>query len=150
MENPKKLTTMCTQENMTKTDETKTQHRKLNTWAIRIPPKTQHRKLNTWATETPRHQKLNTWATRIPPKTQHRKLNTWATRIPPKTQHRKLNTHSQKWWVLCSFAYLRWRRRDVCNFHMIYIDDIIHNCMCVIFWTWKWYIESSWIKWNKN
>jgi hypothetical protein len=33
---------------------------------------------------------------------------------------------------------------------MIYIDDIIHNCMCVIFWTWKWYIESSWIKWNKN
>ena len=22
--------------------------------------------------------------------------------------------------------------------------------MCVIFWTWKWYIESSWIKWNKN
>ena len=58
--------------------------------------------------------------------------------------------HSQKWWVLCSFAYLRWRRRDVCNFHMIYIDDIIHNCMCVIFWTWKWYIESSWIKWNKN
>ena len=36
------------------------------------------------------------------------------------------------------------------NFHMIYIDDIIHNCMCVIFWTWKWYIESSWIKWNKN
>jgi hypothetical protein len=27
--------------------------------------------------------------------------------------------HSQKWWVLCSFAYLRWRRRDVCNFHMI-------------------------------
>ena len=58
--------------------------------------------------------------------------------------------HSQKWWVLCSFAYLRWRRRDVCNFLMIYIDDIIHNCMCVIFWTWKWYIESSWIKWNKN
>ena len=58
--------------------------------------------------------------------------------------------HSQKWWVLCSFAYLRWRRRDVCNFYMIYIDDIIHNCMCVIFWTWKWYIESSWIKWNKN
>jgi hypothetical protein len=58
--------------------------------------------------------------------------------------------HSQKWWVLCSFAYLRWRRRDVCNFHMIYVDDIIHNCMCVIFWTWKWYIESSWIKWNKN
>ena len=58
--------------------------------------------------------------------------------------------HSQKWWVLCSFAYLRWRRRDVCNLHMIYIDDIIHNCMCVIFWTWKWYIESSWIKWNKN
>jgi hypothetical protein len=58
--------------------------------------------------------------------------------------------HSQKWWVLCSFAYLRWRRRDVCNFHMIYIDDIFHNCMCVIFWTWKWYIESSWIKWNKN
>jgi hypothetical protein len=58
--------------------------------------------------------------------------------------------HSQKWWVLCSFAYLRWRRRDVCNFHMIYIDDIIHNCMCVICWTWKWYIESSWIKWNKN
>jgi hypothetical protein len=58
--------------------------------------------------------------------------------------------HSQKWWVLCSFAYLRWRRRDVCHFHMIYIDDIIHNCMCVIFWTWKWYIESSWIKWNKN
>ena len=48
------------------------------------------------------------------------------------------------------FAYLRWRRRDVCNFHMIYIDDIIHSCMCVIFWTWKWYIESSWIKWNKN
>jgi hypothetical protein len=44
--------------------------------------------------------------------------------------------HSQKWWVLCSFAYLRWRRRDVCNFHMIYIDDIIHSCMCVIFWTW--------------
>jgi hypothetical protein len=36
------------------------------------------------------------------------------------------------------------------NFHMIYIDDIIHNCMCVIFWTWKWYIESSWIKGNKN
>jgi hypothetical protein len=34
--------------------------------------------------------------------------------------------------------------------NMIYIDDIIHNCMCVIFWTWKWYIESSWIKWNKN
>jgi hypothetical protein len=34
-------------------------------------------------------------------------------------------------WVLCSFAYLRWRRRDVCNFHMIYIDDIIPNCMCV-------------------
>ena len=32
----------------------------------------------------------------------------------------------------------------------IYIDDIIPNCMCVIFWTWKWYIESSWIKWNKN
>ena len=31
------------------------------------------------------------------------------------------------------FAYLRWRRRDVCNFHMIYIDDIIHSCMCVIF-----------------
>jgi hypothetical protein len=59
-------------------------------------------------------------------------------------------THSQKWWVLCSFAYLRWRRRGVCNFHMIYIDDIIHNCMCVIFWTWKWYIESSWMKWNKN
>ena len=58
--------------------------------------------------------------------------------------------HSQKWWVLCSFAYLRWRRLDVCNFLMIYIDDIIHNCMCVIFWTWKWYIESSWIKWNKN
>ena len=58
--------------------------------------------------------------------------------------------HSQKWWVPCSFAYLRWRRRDVCNFYMIYIDDIIHNCMCVIFWTWKWYIESSWIKWNKN
>jgi glucan phosphoethanolaminetransferase (alkaline phosphatase superfamily) len=24
-----------------------------------------------------------------------------------------------QWWVLCSFAYLRWRRRDVCNFHMI-------------------------------
>ena len=46
------------------------------------------------------------------------------------------NRHSQKWWVLCSFTYLRWRRRDVCNFHMIYIDDIIHNCMCVIFWTW--------------
>jgi hypothetical protein len=22
--------------------------------------------------------------------------------------------------------------------------------MCVIFWTWKWYIESSWIKWNTN
>jgi hypothetical protein len=60
------------------------------------------------------------------------------------------SVHSQKWWVLCSFAYLRWRRRDVFNFHMIYIDDIIHNCMCVIFWTWKWYIESSWIKWNKN
>jgi hypothetical protein len=39
-------------------------------------------------------------------------------------------SYSQKWWVLCSFAYLRWRRRDVCNFHMIYIDDIIHNCMC--------------------
>ena len=58
--------------------------------------------------------------------------------------------HSQKWWVLCSFAYLRWRRRDVSNFHMIYIDDIIHNCRYVIFWTWKWYIESSWIKWNKN
>ena len=58
--------------------------------------------------------------------------------------------HSQKWWVLCSSAYLRWRRRDVCNFHIIYLDDIIHNCMCVIFWTWKWYIESSWIKWNKN
>ena len=38
--------------------------------------------------------------------------------------------HSQKWWVLCSFEYLRWRRRDVCNFHMIYIDDISHNCMC--------------------
>ena len=45
------------------------------------------------------------------------------------------NQHSQKRWVLCSFAYLRWRRRDVCNFHMIYryIDDIIHNCMRVIF-----------------
>jgi hypothetical protein len=40
-------------------------------------------------------------------------------------------------WALCSFAYLRWRRWDVCNFHMIYIDDIIHNCMCVIFWTWS-------------
>ena len=52
---------------------------------------------------------------------------------------------SQKWWVLCSFAYLRWRRRDVCNFHMIYIDDIIHNCMCVIFWTWKWYNESQYL-----
>jgi hypothetical protein len=26
--------------------------------------------------------------------------------------------HSQKWWVFCSFAYLRWRHRDVCNFHM--------------------------------
>jgi hypothetical protein len=44
----------------------------------------------------------------------------------------------------------RSRRRDVCNFHMIYIDDIIHNCMRIIFWTWKWYIESSWIKWNRN
>ena len=60
------------------------------------------------------------------------------------------DSHSQKWWVLCSFAYLRWPRRDVCNFHIIYIDDIIRNCMCVIFWTWTWYIESSWIKWNKN
>ena len=58
-------------------------------------------------------------------------------------------SHSQKWWVFCSFAYPRWRRRNVCNFHMIYIHDIIHNCMCVILWTWKWYIESSWIKWNK-
>ena len=63
---------------------------------------------------------------------------------------KRFSHHSQKWWVLCSFAYLRWRRRDVCNFLMIYIDDIIHNCMCVIFWTWKWYLESSWIKWNKN
>jgi hypothetical protein len=35
--------------------------------------------------------------------------------------------------VFCSFAYLRWRRRDVCNLHMFYIDDIIHNSMCVIF-----------------
>jgi hypothetical protein len=68
--------------------------------------------------------------------------------IPIKWHH--VTVHSQKWWVLCSFAYLRWRRQDVCNFHMIYIDDIIHNCMCVIFWTWKWYIEPSWIKWNKN
>jgi hypothetical protein len=59
-------------------------------------------------------------------------------------------SHSQKWWILCSFAYLRWRRRDVCNFHMIYLDDIIHNCMCIIFWNWKLYIESSWIKWNEN
>ena len=58
--------------------------------------------------------------------------------------------HSQIWWVLCLFAYLRWWRRDVCNFHIIYINDIIHNCICVIFWTWKWYIESSWIKWNEN
>jgi hypothetical protein len=75
------------------------------------------------------------------------------TKLPNSEQSHKGKAkthHSQKWWVLCSFAYLRWRRRDVCNFHMIYIDDIIHNCMCVIFWTWKWYIESSWIKWNKN
>ena len=41
----------------------------------------------------------------------------------------KLN-HSQKWWVLCSIAYLRWRRRDVCNFHMIYVDDIILGVSC--------------------
>ena len=66
------------------------------------------------------------------------------------TQKTKTMSHSQKWWVLCSFAYLWWRPRDLCNFHMIYRDDIIHNCMCDIFWTWKWYIESSWIKWNKN
>jgi hypothetical protein len=54
------------------------------------------------------------------------------------------STHSQKWWVLCSFAYLRWRRQDVCNFHMIYTDDIIHNCMCVIFFIlyWKWNIKK--------
>ena len=41
--------------------------------------------------------------------------------------------HSQKSCVICSFAYLRWRRRGVCNFHMICIDDNIPNCMCVIF-----------------
>ena len=28
------------------------------------------------------------------------------------------------------FAHLlRWRRRDVCNFHMIYIEDNFYNCM---------------------
>jgi hypothetical protein len=36
--------------------------------------------------------------------------------------------HSQKWWVLCSFAYLKWRRRDVCNFHMIYIWSYYIYC----------------------
>ena len=57
-------------------------------------------------------------------------------------EDRAISSHSQKWCVIYSFAYLRWRCRDVCNFHMIYIDDIIPNCVCVIFWTWKWYIES--------
>ena len=57
--------------------------------------------------------------------------------------------HSQKWWVLCSFAYLRWLRRDVCNFHMIYIDDIIHNCMCVIFFFGlKSLCKNVWNTWN--
>jgi hypothetical protein len=36
-------------------------------------------------------------------------------------------TTGQKWWVLCSFAYLRWRRRDVCNFHMIYMLNFVSH-----------------------
>jgi hypothetical protein len=28
--------------------------------------------------------------------------------------------HSQKWGTIYSFVYLRWWRRDVCNFHMVY------------------------------
>jgi hypothetical protein len=61
-----------------------------------------------------------------------------------------LTVHIQKWWVLCSFAYLRWRRRDVCNFHMIYIEDNCYNCMHVNCRNWKWDFELSQIKWDKN
>ena len=64
------------------------------------------------------------------------------------TQHRKVLL--QKWWVLCSFAYLRWRRRDVCNFHMIYIEDNLYNCMDVNYRNGKWDFELSQIKWDKN
>jgi hypothetical protein len=68
---------------------------------------------------------------------------------------RAISSHSQKWCVIYSFAYLRWRCRDVCNFHMIYIDDIIPNCVChflnlkMIHWIKDVYtslIESRWIK----
>jgi hypothetical protein len=37
------------------------------------------------------------------------------------------------------------RRRNVCNVHMVYIEDIIPNCMYAIFWTWKLFIKSSWL-----
>ena len=63
--------------------------------------------------------------------------------------------HCQKWWVhvLCSFAYLRWRRRDVCNFHMIYIE-ISFIITCVSFSelkndTWN-QAELNEIKINEN
>ena len=58
--------------------------------------------------------------------------------------------HIQKWWVLCSFACLRWRRRDRCNFHMTYIEDNLYNCLHVYCQNWKWDVELSQIKWDKN
>lgn len=71
----------------------------------------------------------------------------------------KLNEkHIQKWWVICSFAYIRWRRRDVCNFYMIFIEDNFYYCMHVYCRNWKWDFESSqpwnirgsWIVWKSE
>ena len=41
----------------------------------------------------------------------------------------KRSKHSQKYYVICSFTYIRWRHQDICMFQVIYIADIISNCM---------------------
>ena len=50
-------------------------------------------------------------------------------------------------WLIC---ISKMATPGVCDLHMIYTEDIIPNYMHAIFWAWKWYIESNWIKWNKN
>ena len=42
------------------------------------------------------------------------------------------SSHSHEWVDICSFTYLRWWDRDVCNLNMIYIEDIIPSCMNLI------------------
>ena len=96
------------------------------------------------------HKQINIWPLTVLSWYSHfsKKCYRVGSNLPSSISLQLSNKFLRIWFEFASF--IRDGDRDDCNFHMICIDDIIPNWIHVIFWTWKWCIESSRIKWNKH